>query len=157
MYHSYAVDRNLLQEAYTAMTVRAEPITLEEGRALGLETALQLARARELARASSSGGKKSPVKLADPELEALIRDLFQLPTPDGSSGRRAAVLKPTAESTTSAGGDSDEPQTNSSDPLQGSGDAPNGAANGHATSNGSANGHVNGTPNGQVNGRPNRK
>jgi hypothetical protein len=116
MYHSYAVDRNLLQEAYTALTVRAEPIAIEEGRELGLETALQLARAREFARAASSGGKKSLVNLADPELEALIRDLFQLPTRDGNSGGREAVLKPT-ESTTSTG-NNEEPQTNSS-PLQG--------------------------------------
>jgi hypothetical protein len=118
MYHSYAVDRNLLQEAYIALTIRPGPITIEEGRELGLETALQFARARELARAVSSGGKKShcPVNLADPELEALIRDLFQLPTPDGRSGSRAAVLKPT-ESTTSAD-DSDETQTNSN-PLKG--------------------------------------
>lgn len=108
MYHSYAVDRDLLQDAYTALVVRADPITIEEGYELGLETALQLARARELARASTSGGKKSPVNLADPELEALIRDLFQLPTPDGRSSRRSAGLKST-ESVTS--GDIEEPQT----------------------------------------------
>ena len=114
MYHSYAVDRSLLQEAYTALTVRAEPITIEEGRELGLETALQIARARELARASASGGKKSQffVNPADPELEMLIRDLFQLSTPEGS-GSRAAVVKPTASAVVS-----DEPQTNSN-PLQG--------------------------------------
>ena len=122
MYHSYAVDRNLLQVAYTAMTVRAEPITIEEGRKLGLETALQLARARELARSSSASGKKpqSPVNLAEAELEVLIRDLFQLPIPDGSSGRRVPLLKPTG-GTTSVGG-SDEPQPGtqtSSNPLQG--------------------------------------
>ncbi|KAI9465150.1 hypothetical protein BJY52DRAFT_1245372 [Lactarius psammicola] len=119
MYHSYAVDRSLLQVAYTALTVRAEPITIEEGRELGLETALQLARARELARSS---GKKlqSPVKLVEAELEVLIKDLFQLPTPDGSSGGRTPLPKPT-EGTTSAG-DSDEPQSGTqtnSNPLQG--------------------------------------
>ncbi|KAH9067768.1 hypothetical protein EDB87DRAFT_38384 [Lactarius vividus] len=156
MYHSYAVDRNLLQVAYTALTIRAEPITIEEGRILGLETALQLARARELARSSGPGKKlQSPINLADAELDALIRDLFQLPTPDGSSG--AALPKPT-ESTTSIG-DNDESQSGTqtiSNPLQGKrlSDALNGAANGHAL-NGSANAHVNGTPNGQVNGRRN--
>ena len=112
MYHSYGVDRDLLQEAYTALTVRPDPITIEEGRELGLETALQIARARELARSSSaSGGKKpqSPIRLAPAELDGLIRDLFQLPTPDESSGGRAVPLKPTKD-TTSAD-DSEEPST----------------------------------------------
>ena len=121
MYHSYAVDRDLLQEAYIALTVRPEPITIEEGRVLGLETALQLARARELARASSaSGGKKpqSPIHLAPAELDVLIRDLFQLPTPDEGPSCRAAPLKP-IENTTSAS-DSDEPDTQTNvNPLKG--------------------------------------
>lgn len=155
MYHNYVVDRNLLQVAYTALTIRADPITIEEGRELGLETALQLARARELARSTASGGKKPqlPVNLAVAELDVLIRDLFQLPTPDGSSGGRAAPLKPT-QSTTPAAGDGDEPQpgtqTNSS-PLQGSGDASNGVTNGHTNCapKGSANVRP---PNGQTNG-----
>ncbi len=122
MYHSYAVDRNLLQEAYTALTIRPEPITIEEGRELGLETALQLARGRELARACASGEKKSqsPVNLAPAALDALIRDLFQLPTPDRSSGGSTALLKPTVNTTSTSG--SDEPQPNTqknSNPVQG--------------------------------------
>ncbi|KAI9465152.1 hypothetical protein BJY52DRAFT_1220856 [Lactarius psammicola] len=134
-----------------ALTVRAEPITIEEGRELGLETALQLARARELARSSASGKKlQSPVKLAEAELELLIRDLFQLPTSDGSSGGRTPVVTATNLSPGT--------QTNSN-PLQGLGDAPKGVANGYANGapNGSANVHVNGTPNGQANGRRNGK
>lgn len=86
IYHSYAIDRSLLRTAYTALTIRDEPITLEEGRELGLETVLQLARARELARALPSGGEKSghPQSLSnvtDARLDALIRDLFHLPPP----------------------------------------------------------------------------
>jgi len=161
MYHSYAVDRDLLQEAYIALTVRPEPITIEEGRELGLETALQLARARELARASSAaGGKKpqSPIHLAPSELDVLIRDLFQLPTPDESSGRRAAPLKPT-ENTTSVG-DSDESDTQTnSNPFKGLGDVSNVITNGHVNGapNGSATVHVNGTTNGHANGRTKSK
>lgn len=120
MYHSYAVDRNLLQAAYIAMTVRAEPITIEEGRELGLETALQIARARELARAS--GGKKSPSPISLPaaELDVLIRDLFQLPTTDESSGSRVAPLKPTEGTTSNAESDLPLPGTKiNSNPLQG--------------------------------------
>jgi hypothetical protein len=118
MYHSYAVDRDLLQAAYIALTVRPEPITIEEGRELGLETALQLARARELARAS--GGKKSPspINLPPAELDVLIRDLFQLP--DEGSGSRAAPLKPTEGTTSTVESDLPLPGTKTnSNPLQG--------------------------------------
>ncbi|KAH9975548.1 hypothetical protein BGW80DRAFT_1169407, partial [Lactifluus volemus] len=82
-YHTYDVDRNLLLEAYGTLTVRDQPITIEEGRQLGLETALQLARAREIARAPPASGKKSgnprsPVNLAGHELDVLVKDLFHL-------------------------------------------------------------------------------
>jgi hypothetical protein len=163
MYHSYEVDRDLLQAAYIALTVRPEPITIEEGRELGLETALQLARARELARAS--GGKKSPspINLPPAELDVLIRDLFQLPGTDESSGS-AGPLKPTEGTTSTAESELPLPGTKTnSNPLQGLGDVSNvftnGHANGHANGapNGSANGHVNGTPNGQANGRTKSK
>jgi hypothetical protein len=87
IYHSYAIDRSLLRTAYTALTIRDEPITLEEGRELGLETVLQLARARELARAPPSGGERSGhsqslANVTGAGLDALIRDLFHLPPPD---------------------------------------------------------------------------
>ena len=81
------MDRRLLQEAYTALTTRDKPITIEEGHELGLETVIQLARARELVRAPAAGGKRikdahSPVNVAGAELDGLIRDLFQLPPPE---------------------------------------------------------------------------
>lgn len=90
LYQSYEVDRNRLQAAYTALTVRDEPITIEEGRELTLETALQLARAREFARAPVSSGRRaanprSPVNLAGDELHTLINDLFQLSSPGAAS------------------------------------------------------------------------
>ncbi|KAI0254405.1 hypothetical protein BJV78DRAFT_1121158 [Lactifluus subvellereus] len=95
IYHSYAIDRNLLQAAYTALTVRDGPITIEEGRELGLETALQLARARELARAPSGGAKsghpQSLVNVAGAGLDALIRDLFHLPPPDQAPDCHASL------------------------------------------------------------------
>ena len=90
IYQAYEIDRRLLQAAYTALTVRDGPITIEEGKELGLETVIQLARARELVRAPVTGGKKtkdahSPVNVAGAELDGLIRDLFQLPPPDRES------------------------------------------------------------------------
>jgi hypothetical protein len=93
IYHSYAIDRKLLQAAYSALTVRDEPITIEEGRELGLETAMQLAHARELARAPSgrrSGHPQSLVNVAGAGLDALIRDLFQLPPPDKAPDSHAS-------------------------------------------------------------------
>jgi hypothetical protein len=91
IYQSYGIDRRLLQAAYTALTTRDKPITIEEGQELGLETVVQLARARELVRAPATGGKRirdahSPVNAAGAELEGIIRDLFQLPPPDRESG-----------------------------------------------------------------------
>lgn len=91
IYQSYGIDRRLLQAAYTTFTTRDKPVTIEEGQELGLETVVQLARARELVRAPATGGKKtrdahSQVNLAGAELDELIRDLFQLPPPDRESG-----------------------------------------------------------------------
>jgi hypothetical protein len=85
LYQKYAIDRNLLQPALTALTMRDEPITIEEGRELSLETALELAKAREIARAPvfngrKSGNPRSPVNLAGGELDSLIKDIFRLPS-----------------------------------------------------------------------------
>ena len=71
-------------------------MTIEEGQELGLETVIQLARARELVRAPATGGKRikdahSPVNVAGAELDGLIRDLFQLPPPDREPGREVAT------------------------------------------------------------------
>lgn len=119
IYHSYGIDRSLLQAAYTAFAVRDEPITIEEGKELGLETAIQLARAREFVRAPASGGKRikdarSPVNVAGAELDALIRDLFRLSLPDQES--QGPQQKPTGRGS-KTGGHGERPNgTSSSDP-----------------------------------------
>jgi len=71
-------------------------MTIEEGHELGLETVIQLARARELVRAPAAGGKRikdahSSVNVAGAELDGLIQDLFQLPPPDREPGRDVAT------------------------------------------------------------------
>ncbi|KAH9008269.1 hypothetical protein EDB83DRAFT_2457130 [Lactarius deliciosus] len=91
LYQRYDVDRSRLQTAYTALTVRDEPITIEEGRELGLETSLLLARAREVARAPVFGGRgvgnpRSPVNLAGGELHTIINDIFQLTSANTTTG-----------------------------------------------------------------------
>jgi hypothetical protein len=97
LYQKYAIDRKLLQPALTALTMRDEPLTIEEGRDLSLETALELARAREIARApvfnSKKSGPRSPVNLAGVELDALIKDIFHLPSstePESSASQTSA-------------------------------------------------------------------
>jgi len=164
IYHSYAIDRRLLHAAYAAFAVRDEPITIEEGQELGLETAVQLARAREFARAPATGGKKikdprSPVNVAGAELDALIRDIFRLSLPDQES--QSAPQKPTGRST-KTGGHGEQPNgTNSNDPssVQGTDTTPNAAANGHAnhTPGGTAGVQTNGTSKGQNTSRVNGK
>jgi hypothetical protein len=85
LYHTYDVDRRLLQAAFTALTERAEPITMDEGRELGVDTVVQLATAREIARAPSKKAR-SPVNLTGVDLQALINTAFQLPTAGAANG-----------------------------------------------------------------------
>jgi hypothetical protein len=90
IYQKYAVDRRHLLSAFAALVMRDEPITIEEDRELGLETALRLACARDTARTPGFGGKRSgnlpcPLNIASVEVDALIRDIFQLSSPDMAS------------------------------------------------------------------------
>jgi len=146
IYQKYAVDRKYLQAAFTALAVRDEPITIEEGRELGLETALQVARAREAARApvfsgKRSGNPRSPVNIAGAELDALMRETFQLSPPDGASSTSQA---PTGRGTPI--GDRDSPQLSTQTSWSGfsSLNLPQGVSNGRA------NGHANDTTNGST-------
>jgi hypothetical protein len=90
LYQKYDVNRDLLRPALIALTTRDEPIEVDEGRELGLETALLLAKAREKARAPVFAGKKPgnprlPVTLAGAELDTLIKDVFNMTTSMESS------------------------------------------------------------------------
>ena len=109
LYQKYDVNRDLLRPAFIALTTRDEPIEIDEGRELGLETALRLAKAREKARVPVFSGKKSgnprlPVALAGSELDALIKDVFELTTSTESS-----TTPQTSTRQNTAGG---SPQTN---------------------------------------------
>ncbi|THH20257.1 hypothetical protein EW146_g1064, partial [Bondarzewia mesenterica] len=81
IYHNYEIDRTLLIASYTALTTRDEPISLDEGKELGIETALQLAKAREIARGPKTpSGLRSPtpVNAGDQDLDSIIKDIFAL-------------------------------------------------------------------------------
>ncbi|KAF8483647.1 hypothetical protein DFH94DRAFT_690122 [Russula ochroleuca] len=107
LYQTYAIDRKLLKPALTALTMRDEPLSIEEGRELSLETALELAKAREIARApvftnKKAGNPRSPVNLAGVELDALIKDVFHLPS---------SIVPEPLTSQTSTGRDTPQPNT----------------------------------------------
>ncbi|KAF8190893.1 hypothetical protein BJ912DRAFT_316196 [Pholiota molesta] len=53
LYHDTAVDRALLVPRYAALCARDAPLSLAEGRDLGMETTLMIARGREEARAGA--------------------------------------------------------------------------------------------------------
>ncbi|KAI9441493.1 hypothetical protein H4582DRAFT_1388249 [Lactarius indigo] len=161
LYQTYDVDRNHLQTAYTALTVRDEPITIAEGRELGLETSLQLARAREVARAPVFGGRgvgnpRSPVNLAGVELHAIIDEIFEL-SPSGTASEHTTQTS-TGNGTSANARDTSRTgstaQTNSgSSASQGTGTNANGSTTGNGPLNGHTNGTANNTTRGQANGR----
>jgi hypothetical protein len=128
IYQTYAVDRKYLQEAFTDLTIRDEPITVEEGRGLGLETALLLARAREAARAPHSGGKRagnprSPVNIAGVQLDALVREVFQMSPPDVAS---STPQVPSGRGTPAGGRDSPQLSTQTNWPSSSPSNQPQG-------------------------------
>ncbi|KAI0254404.1 hypothetical protein BJV78DRAFT_916593 [Lactifluus subvellereus] len=55
LYQDFKLDKSLLIDSYLELTVRSEPLDLEEGRKLGIETSVQISRARELSRGSDLG------------------------------------------------------------------------------------------------------
>jgi hypothetical protein len=173
IYHDYAIDRRLLQAAYTAFTIRDKPITIEEGQELGLETVIQLAFAREHVRAPAAGGKRirdahSPVNVGGAELDGLIRELFQLPQPDRDPDDHVALRKTGGHAEHESGAQPNGSKSSDSKPAKGTlceqnpfrcalivgigtGSTPDAAANGHANHTppgGTANVRANGVPKG---------
>jgi len=165
IYHNYAIDRRLLQAAYTAFTIRDKPITIEEGQELGLETVIQLALAREHVRAPAAGGKRirdahSPVNIGGAELDGLIRDLFQLPPPNRDPDDHVALRKTGGHAEHESGTQPNGTKSSDSKPVKGTGSTPDAVANGHANHTppgGTANVRANGVPKGQVNNQANSK
>ncbi|KAI0071178.1 hypothetical protein K474DRAFT_1607332 [Panus rudis PR-1116 ss-1] len=81
LYQAYDLDRRLLMPSYSALTMREEPLSVAEGRQLGLETALLIATARECARGkpSASGAHSpTPASIDGESMEAIIKRVFGL-------------------------------------------------------------------------------
>ena len=80
LYQAFEVDRRLLIPSYVALINRLEPLSIDEGRRLSLETALLIATARECARGKLESGKHSPVSAnvtADAMVE-IVKQVFDL-------------------------------------------------------------------------------
>lgn len=115
LYQTYGVDRNLLQAAFMALTVRDEPLVFEEAQELGLETFVQVALARETARTPRRvGNPRSPVNLAGVELDALINSIF-FPSLPGAAGGHTTNTSQTSTS----GGTGTQTNTTSSNTTPG--------------------------------------
>jgi hypothetical protein len=78
IYQAFHIDRSLLAESFAELTLRPEPLSLEEGNKLGIETALRIAQARELSRGTNSRTRASVVRLNDAELRSVIQNAFGL-------------------------------------------------------------------------------
>jgi len=162
IYQSYGVDRRLLQNAFTALAIRDKPMTIEEGQELGLETVIQLARARELVRAPAAGGKRikdahSPVNVSGAELDGFIRDLFQLPPPDRETGRDVVGASGHAER--QSGTQPKGPSSSGPNAVNGADGKPDVVASGQVnhTPGGTASVRANGATKGQSTGQANSK
>jgi hypothetical protein len=151
LYQTYEIDRNLLKPALTALTIRDEPLEIEEGREIGLETAMGVAKAREIARTPVFSGKKSvnprsPINLAGDELDVVIKDVFHLPPsttgPDPSTSSQTSTGRDNTQHNTQSGGTGSNSHQSTESPTS------------HA--NGGTNGFnflMNGVPRSGLNGR----
>ncbi|KAI0067634.1 hypothetical protein BV25DRAFT_842250 [Artomyces pyxidatus] len=81
-YQKYSLDPNFLVDAFAALTLRDDSISFDEGKKIGLQTTIQIAKAREVSRGQelSDGSRSpSPVKVRGNDLESLIHHVFGLP------------------------------------------------------------------------------
>jgi hypothetical protein len=81
MYQAFNLPKSLLLTAFIELTTRPEPLNLEEGQKLGVDTSVKIARARELSRGSSTGkGPRGPssIQVRDAELQSLVQEAFGL-------------------------------------------------------------------------------
>lgn len=104
-YHRFELDRSLLIHRYAALTAREEPLTYEEGMALGMDTTLKIFRAREVARATpAADGSRSPTSavLPDEEMQSLIVDLFDITEYSTSEGDKESQAQKQPESVKSS-------------------------------------------------------
>jgi hypothetical protein len=88
LYQDFKIDTNLLHDSYVALTIRADPLDVDEGNKLGLSTSLKIARARELARAPDGPTDvfgTSIAQLQDSAVQSVVINVFELQEPVSST------------------------------------------------------------------------
>jgi hypothetical protein len=82
VYQDNDVNKNLLIPCYAALCERDEPLTAQEGRRMGIETSLTIAHLREMARRAPNDCRSpAPATFHGHDLQSLVRELFEIPTP----------------------------------------------------------------------------
>jgi len=80
IYQAFELDRGLLAESFAKLTLRDEFLSNEEGHKLGIDTAMQITRARELTRRLNSG--MGLTEADGHEFRSIIQDAFDLEEDD---------------------------------------------------------------------------
>jgi hypothetical protein len=78
IYQGSQLDRSLLLESFESLTIRPHSLNFDEAQKLGLETTLQIARARELSRGANACTRPADVQLHGSDLRSVIRHVFGL-------------------------------------------------------------------------------
>ncbi|KAI0292799.1 hypothetical protein BC826DRAFT_1105392 [Russula brevipes] len=78
LYQDFKLDKSTLGVSFAELTIRPGLVSLEEGYKLGMETALQIMRARESYRGLYSRPRPSAAQLKDSVLPSLIREIFSV-------------------------------------------------------------------------------
>ena len=117
LYQTYELDRKLLIPSLLYLCMRAEPLSLKEGRQIGLETALLVATARECARGKpASNGARSPTAadLEEDDMVSIIKEIFGLtagpPSPSLTPLERGSGVATFTGTTPSPAGSPRKPQ-----------------------------------------------
>lgn len=76
IFQAHHLDRSRLAESFEELTLRPEPLTVEEGHKLGMETTIQIARARELSCGFDPNTKLSTAQVSNSEIRSVIQEVF---------------------------------------------------------------------------------
>lgn len=95
IYHRFNISRAYLVVSYAAIVTRQGPLSLTEGRRLGLDTSLKIAEARENLRSQiterSGVRSPSPDDFDPKEVDDLVRQLFEVPARPPSNSTSGSV------------------------------------------------------------------
>jgi len=83
LYQDLELNPNLLQSSFVELTIRPQPLSIEEGERLGIKTSMRLAQAREQAR-----DPRQSISLQESDVEDVIEEVFGL---QGSTPPSAAA------------------------------------------------------------------